>query len=139
MRNYELSMLLNPSLQEEEAMLILQQTANLFQESQGIIQAQSLLGKRNLPAPIMKQKEAYLGYLMATVPPESIAQIEKKLKDAKEVLRFILTIKKYRAMKTKAPRLRKVQKPLAKEGVTEPKMEIADIDKKIEEMIEKTQ
>ena len=139
MRNYELSMLLNPSLQEEEALLILQKTANLLQESQGIIQAQSLLGKRNLPVPLMKQREAYLGYLMATVAPENIAQIEKKLKDVKEVLRFILTIKRYRAIKTKAPRLRKVQKPLVKEGVAEPKMEIADIDKKIEEMIEKTQ
>lgn len=137
MRNYELTLLVNPGLGEEETQGVLQRVTSLFQECGGIVSAQNLLGKRSLPAPIVKQREAYLASLAATAPPEKVGQIEQKLKETKDVLRFLLTVKKHRAVKAKAPRVRKIHKPILK-GPSE-KMELADIDKKIEEMIENTQ
>lgn len=139
MRNYELSLLLNPDLGEEKAQEALQQVAAFFQECEGIVQSQNLLGKRSLPAPVLKQGEAYLASLTATASPEKVGLLEQKLKGSKDVLRFLLTVKKYRAVKTKAPRVRKIQKSTLREPSSEPKMELADIDKKIEEMIEKSQ
>ncbi|MDO8470726.1 MAG: 30S ribosomal protein S6 [bacterium] len=139
MRNYELSLLVNPTLEEEGIQGTLQQVTNFLQESEGIIQSQSLLGKRVLPAPVLKQNEAYLVSFAASLAPENVEQLEKKLKEVKNVLRFLLTVKKYRAVKTKAPRVRKIQKPLMKEASAEQKIELADIDKKVEEMIEKIQ
>lgn len=137
MRNYEVSVLLNPDLGEEKAHEALEQVASFFQECEGIVQSQNLLGKRSLPAPILKQGEAYLASLTATASPEKLGLLEQKLKESKDVMRFLLTVKKHRAVKTKAPRIRK--KPILRETSSEPKMELADIDKKIEEMIEKTQ
>ncbi len=137
MRNYEVSVLLNPDLGEEKAHEALERVASFFQECEGIVQSQNLLGKRSLPAPILKQGEAYLASLTATASPEKLGLLEQKLKESKDVMRFLLTVKKHRAVKTKAPRIRK--KPILRETSSEPKMELADIDKKIEEMIEKTQ
>ena len=90
--------------------------------------------KKRLGYPIKEKTSVFLRTLTFHIKPEKLEGLEKKLKEAKEILRFIIVIKK----KPKAPKiipetLTKIETPKAQ---PKEKVELKDIEKKLEEILE---
>ena len=116
MRNYELTVLLKTGPAESELQELLGEIASLLQNEGALIVSQESKGKRFLKTPVKKQQEAELAVLKFTLDPAKLEGTTKNLK-AKELTRA----------KTMAP-------PANQEEQEEQRVELGDIDKKLEEI-----
>lgn len=129
MRNYELTVIISSEINNEEAEHILQNIASSIQKQEGIISKQEFLGKRKIPSSIRKQNEGYLAAIAYTAQPENVREIEKTIKEESRILRAMLMHKPIKAKKAPTLASKSPVKITEKERV-----EIADIDKKLEEI-----
>jgi len=129
MRYYELTYLISPDLTEKEAQVFSEEINSFLQEKGGILDENKKIIKKNLGYPIQKQKTAFLKTLTFYFNPVKLPDLKKKLEEEKNILRFLL-------MKKKLPE--KVQKPEMKLPSLKEKpkkVEIKDIEKKLEEIL----
>lgn len=133
MRNYELTLLLKPGLEEALRQELSAKVASLLQEAGALIVSQDSKGKRFLASPIAKQREAELAVVKFTVDPQRIPDVEKGLKATEAILRFTLL-----SWLPRKAQERTVARPVtfaaAQENTEEPRVELGDIDKKLEEI-----
>lgn len=106
---------------EEEMVSLKDKVISLCQELGAII------GSNSQPA--LKISKGSLLSIVFQMAPEKIAELEKKLKEEKRILRYLLVIKKKPSLEREFPIFPK-QTTEAK-----PKVEIAEIDKKLEEIL----
>lgn len=133
MRNYELTLLLQVDLTEGELQGHLGEIASMLQDEGALIISQDSKGKRALLAPVNKHSEAQLAVMKFTADPQKIENIDKNLKEKESVLRFALL--SYTSQKAKQRIIVKTPAAsVAKEATEEEKVEIGDIDKKLEEI-----
>ncbi|MCH8048964.1 30S ribosomal protein S6 [Patescibacteria group bacterium] len=133
MRNYELTLLLKADLMESELQGLLGEIASMLQDESALIISQDSKGKRALLAPVNKHSEAQLAVIKFTADPQKIESINKNLKTKENVLRF--TLLSYIPQRAKERIIAKTPAaPAAKETTEEKKVEIGDIDKKLEEI-----
>jgi ribosomal protein S6 len=166
MRNYRLTLILSPLLQEQEVNDTIQQTASLIQGHGGILGDQGMKGKKPLLSPIKGHKEGYLAILEFTLNAEHTAELESASKENPHILRFLLIQKEHK----KAPKVQTVpalaqtteglpaekaqlkEKDLAEESLIhqpanespeklkeEEKIDLQGIDEKLEEIFKETQ
>jgi ribosomal protein S6 len=137
MKYYELAYLISPLLTEEEARTFHSGISSFIQKEEGLLGTENILIRRLLAYPINKQTQAYFAALSFQISQEKIANLDKKLKSEKQILRYLIII-------TKKPRL--ISKP---EGVIpisrkedkiapkkEKKVELQEIEKKLEEILD---
>jgi len=133
MRNYELTLILKANLGESELQGLLGEIASMLQDEGALIMTQDSKGKRSLLAPIKKHSEAELAVIKFTLDPQKIENVNKNLKEKKNVLRF--TLLSYTPQKAKERTMPKtLAAPVVKETTEEEKVELGDIDKKLEEI-----
>lgn len=163
-RQYELTFLLSPDLNEEEITSLEQEVEKEIKNLEGDLKKKGRPEKRNLVYPIKKFQSGYFLVLDFLFNPEKLKELLSIFKHKKEVLRFAITLipekpsplaktlvsKKKIAESEKKPKIEKIKK-LAKE-VTEEEIEalkkarkkkeekkkeakLEDIDKKLDEIL----
>jgi len=133
MRNYELTLLLKADLRESELQKLLGEIASMLQDEGALITSQDSKGRRTLPALVKKHSEAELAVVKFALDPQKLVGIEKSLRAKENILRFALL--SYIPQKAKERTIAKtVATPAVKETTEEQKVEIGDIDKKLEEI-----
>lgn len=131
MKNYELTYLIKPDIAEEEIKSLIEKISAFIQE-QGKLIKTSEANKRNLGYQIKDRAEALLVSLEFSFHPENLKSLEEMLKKENQVIRHIIVIKK--KTKETAPRIKPVE-PLAEKPQPDKKVELKEIDKKIEEIL----
>lgn len=124
MRYYQLAFLLSPQLSKEEIEKIEKEIKEILEKEEGIVEKMESPLKRSLFYPIKKFKEAFLGDCYFFLEPEKLKNLEKKLKEKKEILRYLITSEK-------APK----KIPTAKKPTKPKKVELKDLEKKLEEIL----
>ena len=135
MKNYELTCLISPDLSEEELKSFREKINSFIQEEGGTLTEINSPIKKRLAGPIKHRNQAYLTTLNFQLEPEKLANIEKKLKSENQILRYLILIKPrpkeilVRGKKLPTPKPRKILKP---------KVELREIEKKLEEILGET-
>lgn len=133
MKFYELTYLITPSdLSEEEVNVFSEKINSFIQEQGGVLDKISKEKKKRLAYPIKKRTMAFLKTLTFNLNPEKLPALEKSLKENKGVLRYLILAKP-------RPKEKKVvSKPptIFKKKVVKEKVELKDIEKKLEEILE---
>ena len=134
MQRYELAYLISDEIPEEEVKSLQNKVASSIQEEGGILNKENVFLRRQLAYPIKRQAQAYLVVSDFQLNPEKLADFEKKLKETAQILRYLILIKKSpRPMKT----VFRIRKP--KEITEEKKVELKEIEKKLEEILNEPQ
>jgi len=144
MKNYELTFLISSSLSEDAIKDFIKEINSLIQEEGGILKELKETAKRILSYVDKKQTTSYMVVLNFQSDPEKIKDIERKLKEKRQILRYMLSVKKSGA-ETETPK-RRSRKPSAEKGeiselrseeekTEEKKVELKDIEKKLEEIL----
>jgi small subunit ribosomal protein S6 len=132
MKLYELTYLISPELSEEELKNVREKINSLIQKGAGVLNEIKLPTKEKLAYPIKKQGEAFLIDLSFYLEPEKLGSLEKELKSEKKILRYLILAKP----KSKIAKVRKMQtKVISKIPVKEKKVELKEIEKKLEEIL----
>ncbi|MCK4355193.1 30S ribosomal protein S6 [Candidatus Parcubacteria bacterium] len=131
MTNYELTYLISPETSEEQRETISQNITSFIKEQEGVLgNIQGKLIKKFLGYPIKDQNMAYVGTLYFSFLAEKVKNLEEKIKLEKQILRFML-ITKPQKEKLNFRKRRKKFIP----GIKKQKIELKEIDKKIEEIL----
>ncbi len=133
MKNYELTALISSELSEEEAKTLQGKIISLIQEGGGILNGELTFFRKKLAYPIKKQLQAYLSIFNFQLVAEKLASVDKKLKDEKEILRFLIVIKV--PIKEGRMKPRRVPKITPKPITLEKKVELKEIEEKLEQIL----
>ncbi len=133
MKNYELTCLISPDLSEEELNIIKEKIASFVQQEGGFFGETTSPQKRELTNLIKKKGSAYLVIINFQLSPEKIENLENKLKNEGDILRYLLTIKP--SIKEAASVLRKTIKAKVVKKKPVEKVELKEIEKKLEEIL----
>jgi small subunit ribosomal protein S6 len=159
--NYELSFIISSNLPETEHSKVQEEILDYIKHAKATVTKQPyLLGRKKLAYPIKKQKHGFYVFLeFGTENPEALRELDTKLKHNNALLRHLI-IKKDANIKTK-PISSLEEKPASKkpgkaikpqprpikpvpmpkaEPTQEPKdakVNLDDIDKKLDELLEK--
>jgi len=131
MKYYELAYLISPDLSDSEVANIQQKINSLIQGKEGILDSFNEAVKIDLSYLIKKKEQAFLVSLIFHLKPENIKDLEKELKSDNNILRFIIVIK----TKEKIKKIR--EKPLAKKPRQKQKVELKEIEQKLDEILGK--
>lgn len=139
MRNYELSLLLKAELAEGQIQGLLGEVASILQDQGALLLSQDMKGKRTLPSPVKNQGIVELAVLKFSLDPAKLETVEKDLRTRDSILRFF--------MLSYLPRRARGNRVMAKTAAAvvperqeteEEKVEIEDIDKRLEEIFKQT-
>ena len=100
-----------------------------IEKGQGIVASQTQISRKTLSYPVSGEREGWWGSLKFMVKPENISVIKEKIKSDEKVLRFLLFKTRGAETREKPQRKRRI-KPTPEE-----KASIAEIDKKLEEIL----
>lgn len=131
MKHYELTCLISPNLSENELSSFSEKINSLIQEQGAILDKILPEKKITLGYPIKKNTSAFFKIITFNINPEKLINLEKKLKDNKEILRYFILAKKE---PLKQILLKKQVEKL--EDKPKKKVELKDIDKKLKEILE---
>ncbi len=142
MKYYELNYLISSELSGEEAEEFQSKIASKILEEEGILGEENTVLRKKLAYPIKKsvlktpQTQAYLAVLSFKLNPEKLANLEKKLKSENQILRYLILVKKVSRIipkKIRAAEFIAPKKPM--ETREEKKVELKEIEKKLEEIL----
>jgi small subunit ribosomal protein S6 len=91
MRNYELGIILHPSVEQADVTQAVDKVGQYITTSGGAVTSVNVWGRRQLAYPIRKQREGTYVFLQAQVEPKSVIDLERNLKLDEKVLRYLLT------------------------------------------------
>lgn len=92
MRNYELMILLNPNLPEDESKSLLDKIQQTITTNQGKIIKINRWGKRKLAYEIKKFQEAIYVIIDFELEPAHIANLENSIKFEEKIIRYLLVL-----------------------------------------------
>ena len=132
MKLYELTYLISPELSESELKSLNEKINSLIQKGTGVLNEVKLPIKKRLGQLIKKQREAFLINLSFYLEPDKLGNLEQQLKSEKKILRYLILAKP----KIKIAKVRKrPTKVIPKIPVKEKKVELKEIEKKLEEIL----
>jgi len=141
MNYYELTCLMSPALSGQDAQETSQKIKDFIQKESGNLEKIILPIKKSLVHFVKKQEEAYLIIVNFRIEPEKIENLLKKLKLEDQIIRYMLLKKKPPTEKVKTESLRKQSGKSTKQynndisRMKNKKVELEEIDKKIEEIL----
>ncbi len=134
---YQLAFLVSPNLNQSETEDFLKKIESLIQKG-GEISQKEELKKIRLAYPIQKEKEAFFGFFEFKTTAEEIEILKTELKKEKNLLRFLIikreAKKKEQIKRTKKPEIPLEPKEESDEKLKEKKVELKNIEEKIEEI-----
>ena len=130
MKLYEFTYLIYPNLSREEINSLEDRINSFIKEGNGTIVKSSSVVKKTLAYPIKKIGEAFLANLIFNLEPEKVESLEKKIKSEKRIIRYLL-LKKKVSKKVITPYRLRVKTKIE----TKPKVELEEIEKKLEEIL----
>lgn len=130
-KDYEIIYLSSKKIGDDKTRKIVN---SIITKEGGKIIEESTLPKEKFAYPVKKQVGG--SFLMANfiIEPQEIEKIDKKLKLQKEILRFMITAKKEIKERMVLPKKEK-KKAFQKRDFKEKKVELEEIDKKIDEIL----
>jgi len=134
MKNYELTYLISADLTDEESKGVCEKIAGFVAELSGLINNSLEPVKIRLGYPIKKKNTAYLTSLGFSLDPQKIEELEKKILSEIQVLRHAIVVK----IKKKEKKSRRLINTviMRQETNKEKKVELENMDKKIEEILQ---
>lgn len=162
MPKYEIMYLFSPQISEKEAMEKIAQANNVIKESGGEIEKEEYWGLKDLAYKIKHFKQGYYHITWFKLNKDQVDSLDKKLKSVTHLLRFLLTTvieekeaiiqreEKEKIIEQAEPALPKPEAeksislpqeeaPSEKKKISktskEPKAEMEDLDKKLEEIL----
>ncbi len=152
-KSYELSYFIVPEIKDEEIVTHTQRIKNLITGEKGEISKEEPPYKRRLAYPIRHKKQGHFGFMHFALSPEKLKEITGKLALDTAILRhMVITVDKKqiaymnkpapKAMSVKQPAQADIDKTVFKKERTisqqeENKAEFAELDKKLEEILNK--
>jgi len=148
MKIYELTYIITPEAGLEGAEAKSKEFEALVQKEEGVIIKHLNPVARTLPFPIKKYASGFFGVLEFQAEPEKIEEIKNELSKDGKISRFIITIKEVSKVKKERKGRIKLslgqeqnEKPVEVKEETEkpaepaPKVELKDIEQKLEELL----
>lgn len=146
-KKYELAYLLSPAVPEDEVLVVAGSLVKIIEDSNGLIRHQETPAKRRLSYLVKKEQNAYFSWITFSTSPENLAAIEKGIKGAQNLLRHMLVEEEEippQPIRTYIPRPAptRVKPPAptptaAGEQKPEEKLDLEELDKKLEEILGK--
>lgn len=139
MNQYQLICLVSPDLSEEDLKIILEKISNLFKNGGAVLEEIKSPIKKFLGYPIKNKKEAFLVNISFSANPGDVKEIKGKIEEEQQILRHIVLARKpislgqkirIRKRLKETPAIKKIEKPKEK------KVELKEIEKKLEEILE---
>ncbi len=90
MRNYELSFIVSPEVEEEALEDTVDAVKKFVVAGGGQVTNTDIWGRRRLAYPIRKHTEGYYVVLQAQIPLEVLPELERNLKLSEDVIRYLL-------------------------------------------------
>lgn len=154
MKQYELNYIISPELKIEEAEGLASEISALLQKEGGVIIKAESPAPKTLSYPIKKQGTGFQVGLEFNFEPEKLSILEEKIRKDLRILRYLMFVKKP-PRKEREKRTKKTgeEKPSfvpafaspshkasdeqrkASEGKVEKKVELKDIEEKLEEIL----
>jgi len=128
LKKYEISCLISPQTEEGGINAIKEKIFNSLQANEGLLISQIDPKKIKLAYPIKKKESAYLLTIEFQIKSDRLIDFEKTIKKEKEIIRYLLIEKKVYKEKKAKTILRKTASPKVK-------VELKNIDNKIEEAL----
>ena len=126
MKLYELTYLISPDASLAGAKTLAENTADLIRKEGGIAAEMRNPFRRKLAFAIKKEGEAFLASIDFYFDPEKIRELSEKIKSEDKVLRTLL-FKKKEFKKIELPKILEIKK--------EEKVDLEEIEKKLEEIL----
>ena len=138
MKLYELTYLIKPEIDEKELEALSEKIKSLIIEKGGILGKETAAIKKKLGYQIKKKSLAYFKNLDFQLEPGKIKEIKKEIESEKNILRFIFLNKVLPKIKPSTKAIPEVglKAPLAKKEEKAKKVELKEIEKKLEEILE---
>ncbi len=129
MKFYELTYLTTPDLSEENLKNLIEKISSFISEQSGILSKSTKATKKKLGYEIKKKKEAFLVSLDFSLKPENLKSLKDKLNSENQILRHLINNAETptKEISIKTPRIEKTK---------EKKVDLKDIDKKIDQILE---
>lgn len=90
MRNYELSFIVSPEVEEEALEDAVEQVKKYIVAEGGQVTNTDIWGRRRLAYPIRKHGEGYYAVMQAQMPRKALSELERNLKLSGDVIRYLL-------------------------------------------------
>ena len=141
MNYYELTCLISPLLSKQDIQEISKKIKDVIQEESGNLEKIILPEKKSLVYFVKKQEEAYLIIANFRFEPEKIKNLLKKLKSENQIIRYMLLNKKplkeniKKESRWKQDKKSSVEYNSTSSRTENKKVELKEIDKKIEEIL----
>ena len=107
-----------------------------IQDAKGLVGHIEEPKRRRLAYPIKKLSEAYFGWTRFSMSPENLADFEKKLKQEPAIIRYLVVIFE-EVVPERIFRPRPTYTPRQPSPVPEERMNIEELDKRLEEILGK--
>ncbi|WP_438315375.1 30S ribosomal protein S6 [Candidatus Caldatribacterium sp. SIUC1] len=102
MQEYELGVVIRPTLAEDGVQSIVEKLKNAIVDQGGVVNAVDFWGKRKLAYPIEKQREGYYVFLRFAISPKNVAEVSRVARYTEDILRHIL-VKEEKARSEEKP------------------------------------
>ncbi|MEA3296062.1 MAG: 30S ribosomal protein S6 [Patescibacteria group bacterium] len=107
MKFYELTYLISSETDEKQRQSFVDNIISLIKENQGDLKQENPLTEKPLAYPIKKQTTAFVGDLYFSLDSDKAKEIENKLKQDNNILRFMFVVKKLEKIKEMRTRIKK--------------------------------
>ena len=133
MKLYELTYLISSEVSEEEPKSLPEKVNTLIQKVGGVLIETKPPIKTLLPKPIKNKKEVFLVISNFNSEPEKLEVLEKELGEESKILRHLILVKT--PTKISVVRARPRRKVRPEVSLKEKKVELGEIEKKLEEIL----
>lgn len=90
MRNYELSLIVHPDVDEEGFNAVVEEVKRTVADNGGQVTEMDPWGKRRLAYPVRKCEEGYYVVMRAQMEQDAIPELERNLKLTENIIRYLL-------------------------------------------------
>ncbi len=139
MKKYELTYLVSPELNDDEIVSIQEEINSIIEKDGEILNKGFGPIKKELASEIEGKRRAFLISVLFNADPEKINVLEKHLKETKDVIRHIFLAKRKkereRKKRSESPAPATEDVATKDEEIPAKKVDIKEIDKKIEEIL----
>ena len=89
MKNYELLMVIKPSLDSEELDKVVESISEEIKSYKGSVESVDKMGRKKLAYDVQGYRDGYFTNLIVSIPAASIVEFKRNLKLNENVLRFM--------------------------------------------------
>jgi small subunit ribosomal protein S6 len=93
MRNYELAFIIEPNIDEEGVTGVVEKVSEFVKAIDGNVASVDVWGRKQLAYPIKNHREGTYVLVDANMPPVGLVELERNLKLAEPIIRYLLILK----------------------------------------------